>query len=88
MSLYYRIIQKKDNKKNWKTVDKGRSVIEDVPFTYGRLKADRPKAKHDGDTYRVYSEKTNDGLNYKVKTVITYNKNRPNERVIYKRVDK
>lgn len=85
-SNFYRIVDEKGPDGKWHR--KGRTIIEDVPFTYGRLKADRPKAKRDGDSYRVYSKKTNDGMNYRVKTVITYNKNCPNERVIYKRVGK
>lgn len=78
-------IQKRDNKQSpWREVDRG--VIYDNPFTYGKIRQDRPRAKKDGDSYRVYSEPFNHGLDSRPKTIITTNKNTPNERVVYTRI--
>lgn len=79
-------IQKRENKHSpWKEVDE--SVIYDNPFTYGKIRVDRPRAKKDGDSYRVYSESINKGLDSRPKTIITTNKFSPNERVVYTRIN-
>lgn len=81
---FYRIIEKKvDNK--WHKEDKGE--YGEVPFNYGRIKADRKLAKQDGDKYRVYSKKSKDGLNYRIDKVITYNEKEPDRRIIYRRIN-
>lgn len=79
-------IQKRDNKQSpWKEVERG--IIHDNPFTYGKIRADRPRAKKDGDSYRVYSELINNGLDSRPKTIITTNKSTPNERIVYTRIN-
>ena len=79
-------IQKRVNKQSkWCEVEN--HVILDNPFTYGKIKADRPRAKKDGDSYRVYSESINNGMDYRPKTIITTNKKFPNERVVYTRIN-
>lgn len=83
---FYRIIESKGKDKKWHKVDKGE--YGEVPFNYGRIKADRKLAKNDGDKYRVYSKKSKDGLTYSIDKVITYNEKEPDRRIVYRRVDR
>ena len=79
--MFIKKYQRKDSTGKWQDYD--RTEIYNNPFTLGRIKVDRPKAKKDGDNYRVYTSKSRDGLNCFPKKVITYNKDRPNERIVY-----
>lgn len=74
--------KRKDKKSPWRNCG-DIFKIYDGPFSYGEIRLDRPRAKKDGDSYRVYSETFNNGLNSRLKTVIITNKNIPNERTAF-----
>lgn len=81
--------EQKREDKNSPWLDCGENYeIKDNPFTYGKIRQDRARAKKDGDSYRVYSEVFNNGLDSRPKTIIVTNKNTPNQRTVFTRINK
>ena len=76
--------KRKDKFSPW--VEVGTREVCENPFTYGKIRMDRPRAKKDGDSYRVYSESINNGMDSRPKTIIVTNKNTPNERTVFTRI--
>lgn len=71
----------------WKNVGE-KYLVHENPFTYGKIRMDRPRAKQDGDSYRVYSETLSNGIDSRPKTVIITNKYTPNRRTVFTRINK